>query len=204
MFLSSFEIFPQLCDLISRSSGGYGTPWLLKSVSQFPQNCLPLFSFSFSVKMDTILANLQKRFPALPKNALLKIYNARFVRLKILMLNNIPEDIRWLIEAKVRLSNESPNDFVSFMPGLGRSSYAKKRRAKRLQVCHKCARWNCNRSCHSIGFASRNREDKIQFIKDGLSKESLDNILLTLETHPCGLVQRELLDLWNKFKDEHQ
>mgnify|MGYP003742063043 FL=1 len=90
------------------------------------------------------------------------------------------------------------------MPGLGRSSYAKRRRAKRLQVCHKCARWNCNRSCRSLGFVSRNREDKIQFIKDGLSKESLDDILLTLETHPCGLVQRELLDLWNKFKNEHQ
>ena len=28
------------------------------------------------------------------------------------------------------------------------------------------------------------REDKIQLIKDGLSKESLDNFLLTLETHP--------------------
>ena len=35
-----------------------------------------------------------------------------------------------------------------------------------------------------------------------MSKESLDNILLTLETHPCGVVQRELLNLWNQFKDE--
>ena len=49
---------------------------------------------------------------------------------------------------------------------------------------------------------SINREDKIQFIKDGLSKESLDDILLTLETHSCGLVQRELLNLWAHFQKE--
>ena len=42
---------------------------------------------------------------------------------------------------------------------------------------------------------SLNREDKIQFIKDGLSKESLDDILLTLEMHSCGLV----VDVLNKL-----
>ncbi|KAF3455863.1 hypothetical protein FNV43_RR00505 [Rhamnella rubrinervis] len=52
------------------------------------------------------------------------------------------------------------------------------------------------------GMVSINREDKINFIKDGLSKESLDDILLTLETHPCGVVHRELLNLWHLFKDE--
>ena len=50
---------------------------------------------------------------------------------------------------------------------------------------------------------SKNREDKIQFIKDGPSKESLDNILETFEAHPCGLVQRELLSLWAQFQKEH-
>ena len=52
--------------------------------------------------------------------------------------------------------------------------------------------------------ASINRLDKIHFIKDGMSKESLDNILLTLETHPSGDVQRVLLDLWPIFQDEHE
>jgi len=33
---------------------------------------------------------------------------------------------------------------------------------------------------------SINREDKIQFIKNDLSKESLDNLLLTLEMYPSG------------------
>ncbi|KAH9792872.1 hypothetical protein KPL71_004324 [Citrus sinensis] len=32
-------------------------------------------------------------------------------------------------------------------------------------------------------------EDKIQFIRDGLNKESLDDILMSLETHPSGYVQ---------------
>jgi hypothetical protein len=36
---------------------------------------------------------------------------------------------------------------------------------------------------------------KIQLIKDGLSRESLDNLLLTLETHPSGAVHREIHDL---------
>jgi hypothetical protein len=50
---------------------------------------------------------------------------------------------------------------------------------------------------------SINREDKIQFIKDGLSKESLDNLLLTLETHPSGDVHRVIHDLWPYFHKEH-
>jgi len=47
------------------------------------------------------------------------------------------------------------------------------------------------------------REDKIQFIKDGLSKGSLDNLLLTLETHPSGDVHRAIHDLWPHFHKEH-
>ena len=93
---------------------------------------------------------------------------------------------------------------MSHMPGLGKSSYAKKRRAKRLQVYHKYARWNCNTQCRSLGMISENREDKIRFIKNELSRESLDNILLTLETHSYGLVQlHNSLNLWNIFYTEH-
>jgi hypothetical protein len=43
---------------------------------------------------------------------------------------------------------------------------------------------------------SINREDKIQFIKDGLSKGSLDNLLLTLEMHPSGDVHHAIHDLY--------
>jgi hypothetical protein len=123
--------------------------------------------------MDTTLEKLKKYFPALPQNAITKIYRARCARLRLLMNHGIPKDIRWLIEAKVRLSGESSNSFISYMPGTGKITFAKKRRAKRLQVCHRCARWTCNAKCRSLGMLSVNREDKIQFIKDGLSKESL-------------------------------
>jgi hypothetical protein len=139
-----------------------------------------LFHFS-SKKMDTTLEKLKKYFPALPQNAIAKVYCARCEILRLLMNHGILEDIRWMIEAKVRLS--------------GKSTFAKKRRAKRLKVCHRCARWTCNAQCRSLGMISINREDKIQFIKDDLSKESLDNLLVTLETHPSGDVHRAIHDL---------
>jgi hypothetical protein len=50
---------------------------------------------------------------------------------------------------------------------------------------------------------SVNREDKIQFIKDDLSKGSLDNLLLTLETHSSGDVHRAIHDLWPQFHKKH-
>jgi hypothetical protein len=50
--------------------------------------------------MDTTLEKLKKYFPALPQNAITKIYHARCARLRLLMNHGIPEDIRWLIEAR--------------------------------------------------------------------------------------------------------
>jgi len=140
--------------------------------------------------MDTTLEKLKKYFPALPPNSIAKIYRARCARLRLLMNHGIPEDIRWLIEAKVRLSGESSNSFILYMPGTGKSNFAKKRRAKRLKVCHRCAKWTCNAQYHSLGMASINREDKIHFIKDDLSKGSLD-------------VHRAIHDLWPQFHKEH-
>jgi hypothetical protein len=35
--------------------------------------------------------------------------------LRLLMNHGIPEDIRWLIEAKVRLLSESFNSFISYI-----------------------------------------------------------------------------------------
>jgi hypothetical protein len=89
------------------------------------------------------------------------------------------------------------------MPGTSKSTFAKKHRAKRLKVCHRCARWTCNATCHSLEMVSVNREDKKQFIKNGLSKRSLDNHLLTLETHLSGDVHRAIHDLWPQFYKEH-
>ncbi|KAK9222126.1 hypothetical protein WN944_010558 [Citrus x changshan-huyou] len=53
--------------------------------------------------MEEIQHNLHQCFPSLPQNAFKKIYKARCERLRLLMINGIPADIHWLIEAKVRL-----------------------------------------------------------------------------------------------------
>ncbi|KAH9659498.1 hypothetical protein KPL70_023866 [Citrus sinensis] len=157
-----------------------------------------------STDRNEILAKLHKRFPSLPQNALLTIYKDRTERMRLLMRNNIPADIRWLIEAKVRLAGELPPKFIAYMPGCGKENYARKRRPRRISVaCHKCARMSCDRNPWSLGMVSDNREGKIQFIRDDLNKESLDDILLSLETHPSGYVQGAILQLWPLFQKEH-
>lgn len=152
--------------------------------------------------MEVIVSSLSKRFPFFVNKDLIKIYNARCERLRLLMIMGIPPDLRWLIEAKVRIGGEFPNSMVPRLAGLGKSSYSKKRRAKRMDVCRKCARWTCDTRCRNIGWASRNRYDKIDFIKNGLSKESLDDIHLTLETHSCGTVQNHIIALWGQNRKE--
>ena len=154
--------------------------------------------------MEASLATLKNQFPTLPQDVVKKIYKCRLERMKTLTCLGLPEHIRWIVEAKVRLGGELNDSFIKRLPGLGRSSYSKKRRAKRMRICHKCARWNCDTRCKNPGYVSINREDKINCIKYGLSKESLDNILETLETYHCGVVQRILLDLWELFRQEKQ
>jgi len=90
---------------------------------------LHLFSNSH-LKIDTTLEKLKKYFPVLPPNAIAKIYRAKCARLRFLMNHGIPEDICWLIEAKVQLLGESSNSFISYMPGTGKSTFAKKHHAK--------------------------------------------------------------------------
>ena len=75
------------------------------------------------------------------------------------------------------------------MHGCGKKNYTRKRRARRISVaCHKCARMSCNKNSCSLEMVSDNREDKIQFIRDNLNKESFDDILLSLEAHSNGYV----------------
>ena len=138
---------------------------------------------------NEILAKLHNRFPSLPQNALLTIYKARFEHMRLLMRNNIPADIRWLIEAKVRLAGALPPKFIAYMPGCGKGNDARKRRARAISVArHKCAIMSCDKKLCSLRMVSDNREDKIQFIRDCLNKELLDDIFLSLETYPSGYV----------------
>ena len=55
------------------------------------------------------------------------------------MINRMPVDIRWIIEVRVRLSGETVDSYIPYMPDLGTSIYAKKTRAKQLGVGYKCA-----------------------------------------------------------------
>jgi len=146
--------------------------------------------------MEQALQNLKRTYPNMPHGVLRLIYKYRLERSRVFIKSGLPRDLQELIEVRVRLAGELPSSFVRHLPGMGKSSYAKKRRAKRMQVCHKCARWNCDTRCKNPGMVSINREDKIKCIKDGLSKESLDNIHLTLEAHPSGDVHRVLIDLF--------
>ena len=96
------------------------------------------------------------------------------------MINDIPSDIRWLIEAKVRLVGEFSDRFVSYMSGFGKNTFAKKMRAKRLgSKCHNCVRFGCKReNCKYLGMIFDNCEDKIKFIKDDLSKKIIRSYLM--------------------------
>ena len=122
--------------------------------------------------------------------------------MKVFTHLRLPEDVHWIIEAKVRLVGEIHESFVKFMSGMRRSSCSKKRRVKRMGVYHKCTRWTCDKCYRSKEIISINREDKIHFIKDRLSKESLDDIIQALEMHPSRDVHHVLLDLVKLFKKE--
>ena len=83
------------------------------------------------------------------------------------------------------------------MPGFDKSTFAKKRIDERLgSECSHCVRLACKKSrCKDLRMVSVDRENKIKFVKDGMSKESLDDILRSLETHLSGYVQREIQNL---------
>ena len=97
--------------------------------------------------MEASLATLKNQFHTLPLDILKKIYKCRLERMKTLTCLGLSEHVRWIIEAKVRLGGELNDSFIKRLPSLRRSSFSKKRRAKRMRVCHKCARWNCDTRC---------------------------------------------------------
>ena len=95
------------------------------------------------------------------------------------------------------IASELPPKLIAYMPGCDKRNYARRRRARKISVaCHKCARMRCDKISCSLGMVSDNRKDKIQFIRDGLNKDLLVDILLSLETHPSGYVQGVILQLW--------
>ena len=106
--------------------------------------------------MEESLAKLRNRFPYFPQDSLRKIYKCRLERLKTLTCLGLPEDLCWVIEGKVRLAGEFQDLLIKHMPGMGRSSFSKKRRANKLGVYHKCARWTCDARCRGKEMVSMN------------------------------------------------
>ena len=90
----------------------------------------------------------------------------RAERMRMLMINCMPIDIRWIIEARVRLSGETVGLYIPYMKGLVTSIFTKKRHAKQLGVCYKYARMTCSTCCRTLGMMSDNHEDKIKLIWD--------------------------------------
>ena len=78
--------------------------------------------------MEEIQHKFHKRFLSLPQNALKNIYKAHCERLRLVMINGILDDIRWLIEENVKLTGEFFYSFVSYMRGFGKSTFAKKKK----------------------------------------------------------------------------
>ena len=154
--------------------------------------------------MEETLVRFRNRFPTLPKNMLRKIYDCRLERMKVFTHLRLLKDVCWIIEAKVWLASEIHESFVKSMSRMRRNSYSKKRRAKRMRIFYKCTRWTCDKCSKSQWMISINRDDKIHFIKDELSKESLDNIIQAFNTYPSGYVHRVLLDLVKFFNKEKE
>jgi len=91
-------------------------------------------------EMENALENIKRTYLNLPRDVLRLIYRYRLERSRFLIKSRLPRDIQEIIEAKIHLASELSSSFVKYLPGMGKSSYSKKRRAKRMKVCHKCAR----------------------------------------------------------------
>jgi len=61
-------------------------------------------------------------------------------RSRFFIKSGLSRDMHEIIEAKACLASELPSLFIKHLLDMGKSSYAKKCRVKRMKVCYKCAR----------------------------------------------------------------
>jgi len=127
------------------------------------------------------------------------IYKYHLERSRVLTKYGLPGDMQEIIEVRLCLADELPSLFVKHLLGMGKSSYSKKHKTKKMKVCHKYTKWNCDARCKNPRFISINREDKFWCIKDRLSKESLDDVRQSLKARPSRDVHSVLLDLFQLF-----
>jgi len=90
--------------------------------------------------MENALENLKKTYPNMSRGVLRLIYRCRLEKSRVLIKSGLPRDLQEIIEVRVHLAGKLSSSFVKHLLGMGKSSYAKKRRAKKMQVYYKCAR----------------------------------------------------------------
>ena len=69
--------------------------------------------------------------------------------MKIFTHFKLLKNVHWIIEVMVQLVGEIYELFVRSMLEMQRSFYSNKRRAKRMEVCHKCVKWTCDKRYRS-------------------------------------------------------
>jgi len=80
--------------------------------------------------MENALKNLKRTYPNMPQDVLKLIYKYRLDKSRVLIKSGLPRDLQEIIEARVRLAGELPSSFIKYLPSMGKSFYAKKRRAR--------------------------------------------------------------------------
>jgi len=109
----------------------------------FSHLCYTLSFFSShrsTSTMEIALENLKRTYPNMPRDILRLIYKYRLERSRVLIKYGLPRDMQEIIKARVRLAGELPSSLVKYLSGMRKSSYSKKRRTKRMKVCHKCTK----------------------------------------------------------------
>ena len=108
----------------------------------FTFNFITFFHLKSQFNIKESLTELRIRFLTILKDVLRKINNFQLKRMKTFKHLKFLKDIRWIIEVKIHLTGEFNESFVKHMPRMGRNSYSKTKRTKRMEVYHKCARWS--------------------------------------------------------------
>lgn len=88
---------------------------------------------------------------------------------------SLPLDIRLLILSKAKINRNIELYGLQPPPYQGKSTYAKRRRAKKLHMCYKCGNHfhaNDGRCRWKSGMLQMRNQDRLQWIKEGKSKET--------------------------------
>jgi hypothetical protein len=107
----------------------------------------------------------------------------------------LPLDIRMLIMDKALLVRDSDVQAMGSRPLEGRSSFARKRRAKRMHCCHLCAKVHVDGPCGRSWSSTNAQDDRLKWIRHGKCKTGVTPFeasfgALTVRKHVKGEIRR--------------